>query len=420
MAVKWNKTAYAGVRYREHATRKVAVGVVKYPDKYFAIRYQKDGQRVEEGLGWTSDPEAWTAEKAFAKLTALKEAAKNSLDAPKRLKDERERNAEAERAREEAKRLNEEEKKRREVENITVERFFTDTYLPTVKTHRKNPEKIHDEAHFRLWLAPVIGSKPIKDVSAFDMERVKKNMLAEDRAPRSIQYVFATFRQVWNMARRDKIVSGDSPTRGVKLPKVDNRRDRYLTRKDADALLKELTRRDMTTYRMAALSIYTGMRAAELFRLTWRDVDRVKEHIRIADPKNSESRYAYITGPVKDIIDGMTEGKPDELLFLRPKGTPYHEAPPAYSDAVTALGLNDGVTDRRLRVCFHTLRHTFGSWLAESGVDLYTIGKLMGHKTPGMTSRYVHLGPETLRNAARMLETVPAHTEEGATTQEQK
>lgn len=417
MAVKWNKTAYAGVRYREHSTRKVAVGVVKYPDKYFAIRYQKDGKRVEEGLGWTSDPETWTAEKAFAKLTALKEAAKNRLDAPKRLKDERERNAEAERAREEVKRLEEEERTRREVENITVERFFTDTYLPTVKTHRKNPEEIHDEAHFRLWLSPVIGSKPIKDVSAFDLERVKKNMLAVDRAPRSIQYVFATFRQVWNMARRDKIVSGDSPTRGVKLPKVDNRRDRYLSRKEADALLEELKRRDMTTYRMAALSIYTGMRADEVFRLTWRDIDTVKGHIRVADPKNAESRYAYITAPVKEITDGMTEGKPDELLFLRPKGTPYHEAPSTYSDAVTALGFNDGVTDRRLRVCFHTLRHTFGSWLAESGVDLYTIGKLMGHKTPSMTARYAHLGPGALRNAAKVLETSPEPRDEETAAQ---
>ncbi|MGE4492392.1 MAG: site-specific integrase, partial [Syntrophotalea sp.] len=65
----WKKTKYPGVRYRQHSTRKNGVQF----DRYFVIRYQRDGQRIEEPVGWAS--EGWTAEKAAAELAALKSAA---------------------------------------------------------------------------------------------------------------------------------------------------------------------------------------------------------------------------------------------------------------------------------------------------------------------------------------------------------
>ena len=68
MPVEWKKTKHQGVRYYEHKTRKHGVNL----DRYFAIRYQVDGKRKEEGLGWTSDK--WTAEKAALELAALKKA----------------------------------------------------------------------------------------------------------------------------------------------------------------------------------------------------------------------------------------------------------------------------------------------------------------------------------------------------------
>ena len=67
---KYELTNFPGVRAREHATRKHGVK----PDKYFFIRYQFQGKRKEEGVGWTS--EGWTAEKAALKLAELKNSAR--------------------------------------------------------------------------------------------------------------------------------------------------------------------------------------------------------------------------------------------------------------------------------------------------------------------------------------------------------
>jgi len=83
MAYKWISTKFPGIRYRVHPTRKYA----NKPDKYFAIRYQAEGKRKEEGLGWSS--EKWTAEKAALALAELKKA-HTTGEGPTRLTEKRE------------------------------------------------------------------------------------------------------------------------------------------------------------------------------------------------------------------------------------------------------------------------------------------------------------------------------------------
>ncbi len=77
---------------------------------------------------------------------------------------------------------------------------------------------------------------------------------------------------------------------------------------------------------------------------------------------------------------------------------------PTFHRVVKELGLNKGIDDRRQKLVFHSARHSFGSLLAEQGQDLYTIQKLIGHKTVTMTQRYSHLTENKLRNAVESLE----------------
>jgi integrase len=63
------------------------------------------------------------------------------------------------------------------------------------------------------------------------------------------------------------------------------------------------------------------------------------------------------------------------------------------------LGFNEGITDRREQVTFHSLRHTHASWAVMAGVALYVVSKALGHKTLTMTARYSHLAPDSHRTA---------------------
>jgi hypothetical protein len=53
---------------------------------------------------------------------------------------------------------------------------------------------------------------------------------------------------------------------------------------------------------------------------------------------------------------------------------------------------------------FHDLRHSFATRLAQNGVDLFTIQKLLGHKSYATTERYAHHYTESLRRGINVLD----------------
>lgn len=397
MPVEWFPTKFKGVRYYKHPTRKH--GLAK--DRYLAIRYQKDGVRHEEGIGWTSekdpsDGQYWTEAKAALVLEQLKKAAHmgegvTSLAEKRRL----------ERKRKEAERAEDE---RLIKESITFGKFFKETYFPIAKTSKKESSYSHEESHFRLWIEPVIGKKPFKEIAQTDIERIKKKLLDAKRSLRTVQYVMATIRQVWNLARREGLANTESPTRIVRIQKFDNRRQRFLGHAEADRLLGRLKARSLSVHRMALCSLHTGMRASEVFNLTWGCVDTERGVIAIMDAKSGRGRTAYMTDEVREMFKGMKQGKNDMSVFVNPKGVPYKEIPTLFRDVVKELKLNEGVSDPRMKVTFHSLRHTFASWHAEAGSDLYYIKELLGHGTIQLTERYSHLAPGVLKNATSNFE----------------
>ena len=387
MAAKWQKSGYPGIRFREHPTRKH--GVKK--DRYFIISYRLNGKRKDESIGWAS--KGWTLKKANKILIELQENHRNGTGpltlAEKRAAEEEKRKVKIYKA--------EQEKK----ENITFSDFFKNTYEPISKTSKKSESWRKELEHFKNWLKPEIGHLSVKKISAFNIEKIKKNMLDEGRAPRSIQYVLATFRQVWNYARLNDIVNIESPTRKVKLPKVENQRVRFLDHAEADTLLNKLKIRSQQVHDMTLLSLHTGIRAGEIFSLTWSVVDINNGSALIRDSKG-KTRHVYFTNAIKDIFKEMHRGQqPAELVFKDGKGNQIGKISNTFERTVKDLGLNDGVTDRRDKVTFHTCRHTFASWHVQNGTDLYTVKELLGHSTIQLTERYSHLRPDGLKRAAK-------------------
>lgn len=386
MSIRWIKTRFPGVRCRQHPTRKHGVQF----DRYYVIYFQLNGKRKEEGVGWAG--EGWTPSKVFALLNELKTNHRTG-EGPQSLSEKR-------RLEDEKRQQKKEEQRHVEKSNITFSHFFEKTYLPIAKTSKKPVSYRKEEEHFKLWLNPVLKKMSLKKIYPLHLERVKKNMVDAGRSARSIQYVFATFRQIWNMAKRDNVVINDSPTKRVKIPKIDNKRLRFLSKKEADDLLEELETKSLQVHDIAKLSLHCGCRAGEIFKLKWKDVDIERGMLTLWDTKD-KSRIAFMTEEVKELLSKKTRGAPADLLFPGPKGGTINQISNVFSKAVEKLELNKGIADNRERVVFHTMRHTFASWLAEDGTDLYTIQKLMGHSTIAMTERYSHLSPDYLQNAVR-------------------
>jgi len=227
--MKWEKIA-RGIEARKHPTRKNGVRF----DKYFRGRYTVGGKTVTIGFGWES--EEWTENKCLLELAKLKEAAKKG-EGPVTL---REKRTQAEREREAA----EEQAKKEEEQALTFGQFFEDTYWPVSQTSKKKSSYEKERQHFDRWIEPVLGDLPFKNISQIQVERIKRDMQKKDMSPRSVQYVMATFRQVWNMAKSLGYTQGDSPSKKVKIHQPDNRRARYLTQQESDRTFRDnLSRR---------------------------------------------------------------------------------------------------------------------------------------------------------------------------------
>ena len=183
MKIKWIKTAHKGLRYHEHPTRKHG----KRKDRYYTIRFKIDSIDYGYGIGWWSDgiPEEVRKNdpnKTFEEyaLDQLKDYRSNikSGSGPKSPQEKRYLAKQ-----EEAMIL--EEHKRLEKENITFKQYFDETYYPIAKTHKKEQTYLKEDLHCRLWLNPVVGEIPLKNITSFDMERIKKNLIDAKRSPRT-------------------------------------------------------------------------------------------------------------------------------------------------------------------------------------------------------------------------------------------
>lgn len=378
----WKQTGTPGVRYREHPTRKHGVR----RDRYFAIYFKVDGKRREQGLGWAS--EDWTLDKAQKELAKLKEAARTG-EGPVTLK---ERRSIAEKARRKAER-----------QDVTLAAFWNEHYAPAAAQTKKPETWRTEEHHFRIWLAPRYGSLPLREIEARDLDALRNAMRQAGRSPRTVQHVLATFRAVWKMAREWGVVQGDSPSKAVKVGRIDNARVRFLSPEELSDLLEEVKKRDPNAWELVLAAANTGARLGELASLTWGNVNLTAREIALIHTKTGKPRTVPMTPDMADMLRQKEQGGPGDLVFLNSLSRPWKLQPTAFRKAVAALGLNTGRKDRKELIVFHSLRHTAASLMLKAGVDLRTIQSLFGWSTLQMLQRYTHAGNEAKSRAVERL-----------------
>jgi len=403
MAIKWIKTAHRGLRYYEHPSRRHG----KRKDRYYAIRFKVDGVEHNYGVGWWSDgipeeifkhdPNMGFEEYALSQLKFYKANIKagSGAKSPK----EKRKQAKQKEAQEQA------EQERLAKENISFGRFMKDIYLPQCQRDKKHKTYVGEEGLYRLHLEGTIGDLPFNKISAFHLERIKKDMADRGLSGRTIQYALQLTRQVFHTARNLGVYSGDSPTRNVRWPKLDNMKLRYLSAEEAEQLLEALATRSMTLHDMALLSLHCGLRFGEIAKLQWSCVNWELGTLAILNAK-AGSRIAYMTERAKKMLRQRGPGTPDEFIFKKRSGTesPMAQASKVFRDVVNLLKLNDGIIDRKQLITFHSLRHTYATHLYQSTHDLYLTQRSLGHATGEMTKRYAKMSENRLREGAEAVE----------------
>lgn len=191
--------------------------------------------------------------------------------------------------------------------------------------------------------------------------------------------------------------------------RTPRRLPRALTPAEVSALLGSLrSRRDVA---MAGLMLYCGLRSCEVLALDVADVDIGGRWLSVHG-KGGKDRRVPLDVDLAAVISGyLLAERPESdsaALFLVAKGpTRGQRLSPAglrtvfrYHRALSGVGAGAP----------HTLRHTFGTALAEAGVDLAVMQALLGHAHVDTTARYIHLAPTHVKAEYDAARTRQQHT----------
>lgn len=143
---------------------------------------------------------------------------------------------------------------------------------------------------------------------------------------------------------------------------------------------------------------YSGLRIGESKHVTWRDIDFVKVKLHICgDPetgtKNSEVRVVPMIPELESMLKKLRQGRDDEPLDVPVMRV--HECQKSMDRAAKIVGME--------RITHHDLRHLFATICIESGVDIPTVSRWLGHKDGGALAMkvYGHLRDEHSATQAR-------------------
>jgi len=259
-----------------------------------------------------------------------------------------------------------------------------------VKKYLKTDEQPRDK-YSLLHLTPIFTGLKLFKISS-ELVKDYKDERDEDAAPATVYQELALLRKMFNIARKTWKWVKYNPVSDVSFSVGDkNQRVRWLTMDEEMVLLSKAANPHWLRT-ILIFAIQTGMRRGELLRLTWADVDFRRKSVSVKKSKNGEPRVI----PMSDVL--FKALKSIKVVSLSGAVFPISES--TLRDGFVEARTKANITDFR----FHDLRHTFASRLVQNGVDIFTVSKLLGHKSIAMTMRYAHLNDGALKRGIVVLD----------------
>ncbi|OGP59970.1 MAG: integrase [Deltaproteobacteria bacterium RBG_13_49_15] len=357
------KTEYPGVFYREA----MRIGG-KGKEKVYYIVFKKDGKVLEEKAG-----------RQYADDMTAAKAARIRADRIEGRRESRKEKRESEKA-----------KKMGEAGKWTLSRLHDEYEAQRAPSKGKRV----DSGFFQKHLSSSLGYREPNEIIRLDVDRLRIGLLKKLK-PQTVKHVMALLRRLINFGVKRQLCPGIGFK--IEMPKVDNQKTEDLAPDQLKHLLKAMGEsKDIEATNMLRMALFTGMRRGELFKLQWSDLDFDRGFITIRhDPKGGVSQKIPMNDQTRDVLKKHPQTA--DHVFVTSKGKPFVDICRRVNSIKKAAGIPDNFR------ALHGLRHVYASMLASSGqVDMYTLQKLLTHKSPLMTQRYAHLRDETLRKASTL------------------
>lgn len=221
-----------------------------------------------------------------------------------------------------------------------------------------------------------------------DREAMRHDICARKRAGAELKplsqgsknLMFQKFCGVFHVAMREGIIQVD-PSASVERFKKSQSVREFLTLEELRKLRK-VPAPNAVLCRAFFFSCLTGLRWSDIAKLTWREVQQIGSGKRLvfSQRKTRTLEYLDINAQAVDLLG--ERGAPDSLVFegLCTAASAHNNIEPW----VHSAGIEKHIT-------FHCARHTFAVMMLDLGVDLYTVSKLLGHKSIETTQIYAKI-----------------------------
>ena len=240
-----------------------------------------------------------------------------------------------------------------------------------------------------------LGPEHIREYTAhlFEIRKLSSSTVCQQVAALRFFYL-KTFRNGWSLE------DTPYPKRGSSLPLILS----------VDEVSRLIDAADTPFHRTLLMTAYgTGARRAEIANLQLADIDKSMRRIHIREGKGGKDREVPLSPVLYDELRQhyLRLGRKPKL-WLFPGGVHHTSDDPitdktiwhACRTAAQSAGLHKAVHP-------HTLRHCFATHLYDSGTDICTIQKLLGHYDLKQTIRYIHLSSRHMNALVNPLDQLP-------------
>ncbi|MFZ1288897.1 MAG: site-specific integrase [Melioribacteraceae bacterium] len=247
------------------------------------------------------------------------------------------------------------------------------------------------------FLIKFLGNVSISAIKTFQIDefvqhRIRKVSLHAGRKD------LINIKAAFNWGTKMEIIESN-PAKNLKRINPPEKLPMFFTKDEYDKLIEVIDNPILKS--IVEIAVNTGMRQMEILSLRWSQVN-LKDNFVILNNQNhitkgKKVRTIPLNNKCINVFEELLKSKTCEFIFnLNGKQIKQDYVVKNYKRYLKKVEINP-------KLNFHSLRHTFASWLVQKGVSIYQVSKLLGHADIKTTEIYAHLRAEDLRESVEML-----------------
>lgn len=284
---------------------------------------------------------------------------------------------------------------KRGIKQITLKKYVFEFLKYSESVHSWNTTKTF-KSTFKIVLA-YFGEINLDSISNRDIQKYLEFRIRTGRSVYPARKDLINLSSMFSRAIFDGFVL-TNPCLGIKRIKLPEKQPRFFSEEEFQYLLDNIKDNDIKD--LVVFAVNTGLRQMELITLEWNQIDIVNRIVLLDNrnvlTKSKKVRSIPLNDRTLEILKRRIELKHQKVFTIEGNQITQKSISNRFRRLMRKLGM-------RKQLCFHSLRHSFASWLVQKDVPIYVISKLLGHSQISTTEIYTHLRGKDLQSAVDLI-----------------